>query len=149
MKTKIKSPLKVWISKAKMFILNLNQYRNMHFRALNIAKSNYKKAVTTQVLDLKPFKKAICVYRVYFNSKRRFDLGNVCCVHEKFFEDALVELGKLPDDNTEYIPIVVYMKGKLRKEDPCVEIELLEYNRKGIDKLVEMIYNMYREEEEN
>lgn len=141
------SPLKVLKSKVKNFVLNLNQYRNTHYRVLNGCKITYKEQMKEQILKSKKYKKVFCVYRVYNKSKRDFDLGNVCSVHEKFFEDAFVELGKLPDDNVNYIPIVVYLKGNIDKENPRVEIDVFEFNKKGLDKLFDMIYNVYKEEE--
>ena len=136
------SPLKVLMSRVKTWILNLNQYRNTHFRALNTCKINYKLMMESQIKKSPTFKKAICLYKVYPANRRSFDLGNVCCVHEKFFEDALVEFGKIPDDNIDYIPLVIYMAGEIDKEKPRVEIEVIEFNREGIDKIVEMLYNM-------
>lgn len=141
------SPLKVFASKAKQFILNLNQYRNTHYRVLNNCKINYKKYMEAQIKKAKPQEKIICVYTVYAKSKRNFDLGNVCSVHQKFFEDAFVELGRLPDDNTQYIPLVIYKAGGIDKDKPRVEIEVLPWTKESIDKIVEMLYNEYGMEE--
>lgn len=136
------SPMKVLKSKISSFILNLNQYRNTHYRVLNSCKINYKKTMEEQIVKSKRFGKVICVYTVYQSSKRHFDLGNVCCIHEKFFEDAFVEFGKLEDDNIEFIPLVIYKNGEIDKDNPRVEIEVLEFNRENIDKVIEMLYNM-------
>lgn len=135
------SPLKIFASKAKQWILNLNSYRNTHYRVLNNCKINYKKYMEKQIKKSKRLEKIICVYTAYNATKRKFDLGNVCSVHEKFFEDALVELGKLPDDNVDYIPIVIYMYGGLDKNNPRVDINIMDYNRESIDKAFEMLYN--------
>lgn len=137
------SPLKIFASKAKQFILNLNQYRNTHYRVLNNCKINYKKYMESQIKKAKPQEKIICVYTVYAKSKRNFDLGNVCSVHQKFFEDAFVELGRLPDDNTQFIPLVIYKAGGIDKDKPRVEIEVLPWSKESIDKIVEMLYNEY------
>lgn len=135
------SPLKIMCNKVKSWILNLNSYRNTHYRVLNNCKINYKKYMEKQIKKAKKFKKVICVYTAYNSTKRSFDLGNVCSVHEKFFEDAFVELGKLPDDNVEYIPIVIYMYGGLDKDNPRVDISVMDCNKESIDKIVEMLYN--------
>lgn len=137
------SPLKIFASKAKQFILNLNQYRNTHYRVLNNCKINYKKYMEGQIKRVVPQSKVICIYTVYASSNRSFDLGNVCSVHQKFFEDAFVELGKLPDDNTQYIPLIIYKAGGVDKEKPRVEIEVLPWSKESIDKVVEMLYNEY------
>lgn len=127
------SPLKILKSKIKHFVLNLNQYRNTHYRVLNTCKINYKKYMERQIKEAKPFKKVLCVYKVYAASRRCFDLGNVCSVHEKFFEDAFVELGKLPDDNIEYIPLVLYVGCGIDKANPRVEIEVMDLTKRNID----------------
>ena len=55
---------------------------------------------------------------------------------------------KIEDDNSTFIPIVLYLKGHIDKENPRVEIDVFEYNKEGVDKLVEMMYNVYREDNE-
>lgn len=127
------SPLKVLATKVRYFILNLNQYRNTHYRVLNNCKINYKEHMTSQIKKSNKFNKVLCVYKVYAPNKRAFDLGNVCTVHEKFFEDAFVELGKLPDDNIEYIPLVIYMGCGIDKDNPRVEIEVLDLTKRNIE----------------
>ena len=127
------SPLKILKSKLKYFILNLNQFRNTHYRTLNNCKILYKEMMTPQILKSRKFKKVLCIYKVYAGSKRNFDIGNVCSIHQKFFEDAFVELGKLPDDNSEYIPLVIYLGCGISKENPRVEIEVLDLTKENID----------------
>ena len=43
------SPMKVLVSKRKMLRLNLNEYRNTHYRILNNAKINYKEVMKKQI----------------------------------------------------------------------------------------------------
>ena len=133
------SPLKVLASRVKTFVLNLNQYRNTHFRVLNTCKINYKNHMTAQIKSSPSFNKVLCLYKVYAPNKRSFDLGNVCSIHEKFFEDAFVELGKLPDDNIDYIPLVIYMGCGIDKDKPRVEIEVLELNKTSIENIFNTI----------
>lgn len=139
------SPMKVLASKRKMLRLNLNEYRNTHYRILNNAKINYKEVMKKQIEKAKRLGKALFVYTVYPGSKRSFDIGNICCIHEKFFEDAFVELGKLEDDNANFLPLVIYMYGGIDKDNPRVDIEAMELNRESIDKVVEMMYNIIEE----
>lgn len=134
------SPLKVKQSVKKNWILNLNQYRNTHFRTLNTVKINYKEAMASQILNGDNYNKVICLYTVYPANKRSFDLGNVCCIHQKFFEDALVEFKKLPDDNIKRIPLVIYRLGEIDSENPRVEIDVVEYS-KGLEKVIQILYN--------
>ena len=136
------SPLKVMASKVKSWILNLNQYRNTYFRTLNTVKINYKEKMAEQILRSPKYNKIACIYTVYPANKRSFDLGNVCCIHQKFFEDALVELGKLPDDNYNHIPLVIYIFGGVDNKNPRVEIEPIEFSTEGVDKLKKILYNI-------
>ena len=142
---KFKSPMKILAGKRKMLRLNLNEYRNTHYRILNNAKINYKEFMKNQIEKAKRLGKALFVYTVYPGSKRSFDIGNICCVHEKFFEDAFVELGKLEDDNANFLPLVVYMYGGIDKDNPRVDIEAMELNRESVDKVVAMMYNIIEE----
>ena len=135
------SPLKVLATKLKGWILNLNQYRNTHFRTLNTVKINYKLAIEKQIKEGPKYNKVMCIYTVYPKDRRSFDIGNVCCIHQKFFEDALVELGKLPDDNYNYIPLVIYQFGKVDPLRPRVEVEVVEIGRGGVDKTIHICYN--------
>ena len=47
------SPLKILKSKVREFILNLNQYRNTHYRVLNTCKINYKEHMKKQIKNAK------------------------------------------------------------------------------------------------
>lgn len=142
------SPLKVLATKARHFILNLNQYRNTHYRVLNNCKINYKKCMEKQIKSSPKFKKVLCIYKVYAGSKRSFDLGNVCSVHEKFFEDAFVELGRLEDDNIDFIPLVIYMGCGIDKENPRVEVEVMELTFRNIWLIFKEICDILKVEEE-
>lgn len=143
---KFKSPMKILAGKRKMLRLNLNEYRNTHYRILNNAKINYKDFMKTQIQKAKRLGRAMFVYTVFPGSKRSLDIGNICCIHEKFFEDAFVELGKLEDDNANFLPIVVYLYGGIDKENPRVDIEAMELSKESIDKVVEKMYNIIKED---
>ena len=138
------SPLKVLATKLKGWILNLNQYRNTHFRTLNTVKINYKLAMQSQITSGPSYKKIACIYTVYPKDKRSFDLGNVCCIHQKFFEDALVELSKLPDDNYTNLPLTVYIFGGIDTANPRVEVNVVDLEKEGLDKVIDIVYNKYR-----
>ena len=98
MKKTFVSPLSITVG-SKRYILNLNNYRNWYFRTSNNIKIAYKKFIREQLVKIAyQFNKAKVSYTVYRDSNRRFDLGNVCSIHEKFFEDAAVEYGVFPDD---------------------------------------------------
>lgn len=138
------SPLKVLATKLKGWILNLNQYRNTHFRTLNTVKINYKECMRSQIATGPKYNRIVCIYTVYPANKRLFDIGNVCCIHQKFFEDALVELGKLPDDNYNYIPLTIYAFGGIDPVNPRVDVETVSFDKEGVEKICNILYNMIK-----
>lgn len=148
------SPLWVKVSAKKKFILNMNQYRNAHYRVSNKAKIEYKEFIKQQVLKRKKkFGKMCIIYTVYQPTRRRFDIGNVCSIHQKFFEDALVELGRLDDDRYNYIPMCVFCFGGIDPSNPRVDIEIIEESKSfftklntTLDNIIKRLYNRDREE---
>lgn len=127
---KINSPLKVTVgfNKKKQknveFLLNLNNFRNTFYRVLNNAKVQYKIDIQGQLEGVEKLKRCVMVYTVFKGDNRRFDIGNIASIHQKFFEDAFVEYGYLPDDKYTNIPMVVYRFGGISKDNPRVEIEV-------------------------
>lgn len=89
---------------------------------LNKAKVNFKLEMEEQIRALPIFKKVRLTYVMYPATKHLTDVGNVCSVVDKFFADALVELGKLPDDNYLYVPELAFRMGSIDREQPRVEI---------------------------
>lgn len=123
----IKSPLRVRCNqgvrtKQKYLILNKNAERNAHRFTYDFAKKEYKSVIRPQLEQLPVFNKILVIYIVHQGTKRRYDKGNVCSIHEKFFMDALVEAGKLPDDDSSHDLCSIYLPGEVLKHDPHVEI---------------------------
>jgi len=123
------SPLKVWRGKTKprkakqWFILNLNNYRNAHYLVLNRTKINYKAAMANQIQLLPVIDYPIHIeYILYPGTKRKCDVGNVISVHQKYFEDALVEMGRIEDDDYTFVPSYNGAFGAVDKDNPRVEI---------------------------
>lgn len=106
------------------FRLNLNQYRNTHYIILNKAKIAYKELMKEQISRLPELSNISLRYTVYTKTKREFDLSNVCSVVDKFFCDALVELGKLPDDNIKYLSQISFSFGGIDKDNPRIEVTI-------------------------
>jgi len=109
---------------AKRFYLGLNPYRNTHFHVLNAAKILWKDVVTAAAIhatmpDKPPYS---FTYTVYPSSNRKFDLGNVCSIIQKFTDDALIELGIITDDSYKVIPQVNYRFGRVDKENSRCEL---------------------------
>ena len=118
------SPLRVPQTQKKDFILNLNNYRNTHYRSLNTTKINYKKLIQPQVEELPNYTKIVVHYTIFPASRRRTDLGNVVSVHKKYFEDSLVEFGKIEDDDYNHIIFNSESFGEVDKDNPRVEIRI-------------------------
>lgn len=124
----IKSPLEILYGYSKKkgkevyLKLNLNVYRNTHYRILNIVKIKYKELLQEQIKKLPVLNKVGLIYKVYMPTRRAYDVSNICTVHSKFFLDAFVEASKIQDDNYNFIPIEVNMFGGLDKENPRVDI---------------------------
>ena len=135
---RLESPLAIKINSKRQFILNLNNYRNAYFRTLNSAKVNYKAYMKDQILNeiYKPLEKIAIQYKVFKGDKRRFDIGNVTSIHQKFFEDAIVELGKLPDDRHENLPLTFDSFGGISTDRPRVEITIYDLTERSDIKML-------------
>lgn len=123
---KLVAPLRVPQSKTKDFLLNLNAYRNAHHMVLNKTKVEFKDVMREQIEKLPVMNKVRLTYVLFVGSNRRCDLTNMISVIDKYFEDALVELGKLPDDNFNYVPELVFRFGNVDPSNPRVEIYIEE-----------------------
>jgi hypothetical protein len=111
----------------KRYSCNLNQYKNAHYRLTNTMKKQFKDEITDDVLDLpEDMHKVKIHYKVYYENKRLFDLDNVVSVISKFAQDALVELGRLPDDNYQHIVQITGTFGGVDRENPRVEMRIKE-----------------------
>jgi len=124
-------PLKVSLprkNKDRVFILNLNTYRNTHHMILNPAKVLYKDQVAlayamarARKLPEPPYR---FTYTVFPANRRAFDLGNVCSIIQKFTDDALIQMGVLTDDNYKVVGAVDYRMGSVDKENPRCELTI-------------------------
>ena len=127
----LSSPLKVWRGKTKprkakqWFILNLNNYRNAHFLVLNRTKINYKTAMANQIQLLPVLYYPITIhYEIFAKTRRKLDIDNVVSVHKKYFQDALVEMGRIEDDDFDWIVGSSESYGGVDKDNPRVEITI-------------------------
>jgi len=109
----------VGVKKRKNY-LNLNTYRNAHFIALNRSKKDYKEEIKEELNKLGVFKKIKPVYKYYL--PRKCDIGNVHSILEKYFLDALVELGHIQDDDCTQVIGADYEFVEYDKKNPRCEI---------------------------
>tara|TARA_R100001443_G_scaffold30249_5_gene43844 strand:- start:9256 stop:9633 length:378 start_codon:yes stop_codon:yes gene_type:complete len=120
---KIILPLEVYYSKNKKFILNLNNYRNAHYRILSNSKKIYTDNLIPELKELSKFNEPVTLtYTYYAKTKRRIDISNPCSIIDKFTCDALVKAGVLKDDSFEQVNKVVYKFGGFDKENPRCEL---------------------------
>lgn len=122
----LRVPLRVPVTKTKWFALNMNQYRNTHFHVLNKSKVTFKDLIRDQVQSLPMFSRIGLTLTLYPKTRRLCDLDNVLSIVTKYTQDALVELGKLPDDDYIHIPEVNFRFGEVDKLDPRVRIYIKE-----------------------
>lgn len=118
----VSSPLGIYKSRRKIFYLNFNNVLKLHYKVYNKVKIAYTDIMYSQLTELPIFNKVRVVYTLYPRDNKLCDLGNVCSIHQKFFEDALVHYGRLPDDNYKFIPITLFKFGYVDREFPRVDI---------------------------
>lgn len=119
-------PLSVPITEKKNFSLNLNVYRNAHFYELNKAKEVFHKYIGQILGGIPPMNRVIIHYTLFFGSKRRVDIANICSIIDKFLCDTLTENKILPDDSYEVVQQVSYSFGGIDKENPRVEALIID-----------------------
>lgn len=128
--TKITMPLYVMLPRKTKpdvkKIINLNYYRNWHRMTESQVKKAYAKIAIDKLKGLK-FKPPIKILLTYFKpTARRSDRSNVLCIHEKYFCDAMVEAGCIEDDNDKFLFSTKYEGGEKDKNNPRVEILIME-----------------------
>jgi hypothetical protein len=83
-----------------------------------------------QIIKLPKYTCIQAEYTLFPGTKHLMDVSNVLSIHDKFFMDALVDFEKLIDDNYTYLPRSIYSFGRVDKNNPRVEIQLTEIDRK-------------------
>tara|TARA_R110002012_G_scaffold318308_1_gene536405 strand:+ start:41884 stop:42162 length:279 start_codon:yes stop_codon:yes gene_type:complete len=89
-------------------------------------KKKYKELMANQINKLPTFSKIEIHYKLFPKTKRLCDINNIISITDKFFSDALVELGKLEDDSYLFIPKTVSEIGEVDNLNPRVEITIKE-----------------------
>ncbi|KKL95388.1 hypothetical protein LCGC14_1855120 [marine sediment metagenome] len=115
--------------KPRKYHFNLNNYRNWNPHLSNELKKMYKDITERKLNDAKflaPLNPVELTFVMYRGDKRKVDRANVLSIHEKFFCDALVELGYMGDDNDKFITSSHYYSGGLDRENPRVDIIIKE-----------------------
>ena len=121
-------PIEVYYSKKKKFILNLNNYRNAHYRVLSISKRLYSENLVPRLKGFDRFTEPVSLtYTYYARSNRRLDISNPCSIIDKFTCDALVKAEILEDDSFKQIKEVVYKFGGVEKDNPRCELVISKF----------------------
>jgi hypothetical protein len=122
-------PLRIRISKStkgKLYALNLNVYRNLHFQILSKLKIHFKELIAKDLKEPILFKQPTIVYTLYTGSNRKSDLMNWVSVIDKFLEDALVENNALVGDDVSSVKSVQAHFGGVDKGHERMEVEIFE-----------------------
>ena len=114
--------LEAGIRKKKNFFLNLNSYNRWHFQEKNQLKKLFKISIIKNVRELKPIEKCEITFKIFYPTKRLFDLDNVGSVLSKFTHDVLTEAEIIPDDNYQVISKLTFEFGGIDLENPRAEV---------------------------
>ena len=118
--------LEAGIRKKKNFFLNLNSYNRWHFQEKNQLKKLFKISIIKNVRELKPIEKCEITFKIFYPTKRLFDLDNVGSVLSKFTHDVLTEAEIIPDDNYQVVSKLTFEFGGIDAINPRAEVEIKE-----------------------
>lgn len=117
-KKTVSLPLFVFINKRlRKKWLTLNQYRNWHYTVKNNCKIKFKNDIY-DLLDFKIDGEIKIQYDYYAPDKRTRDLMNVVAVIDKFFQDAMVEMGCIESDDLTIVKQVNCRFIEIDRENP-------------------------------
>ena len=123
---KITLPLPRYTKAGRSKMLTMNDYRNIHYRVSAQAKRDYTEISILNLLShrRKHFDAVTILYRFFFETNVRRDIGNIGAVTDKFFSDALVKVGIIEDDDYKIVRSVTYEFGGIGPER--VEIYIMQ-----------------------
>ena len=102
--------------------LSVNWYRNAYYRDSNNAKKEFKHLMRQQLKHFDAIDGKVTIKYVYWSkSTRSSDIDNFVGTVKKFFQDALVECGLLPDDNFNIIVGSSESYGGVDRDNPRVD----------------------------
>jgi hypothetical protein len=114
--------------KIKPFFINLNNFIQISKcpPLRNQIKQRYSDLIAPKLSDLKPIEGTIkIIYVIHGKDARKFDVGNVGAVLDKFFCDCLVKNGILQDDNYDFIKRVEFIWGGICRKNPTADVFIL------------------------
>lgn len=108
--------------------ISVNWYCNAHYRIKSNAKKKFKEMIKDQIYIHAPIKGKIKINYTYYAKRNGSDLDNFVGTVKKFFQDAIVELGLIPDDNVNIIVSNSERYGGVDKDNPRVEAVITPYD---------------------
>lgn len=110
----------------KKVALNLNIYRNADKFLLNDMKKHFTASMEPYLKGLVIQAPFIIRYHLTLGSHRKADVANICSIFDKFFSDALVHYGCVPDDNHNFLKGVSYEYAGYKKGHNFITVEIIE-----------------------
>jgi hypothetical protein len=104
-------PMRISTSKNKKTALNLNVYRNLHYRKLSKLKINFSNLMRDLLKNIPPLGKVRLHYSICPRTRGLLDISNVGSIVDKFFSDSLSDHGIIEDDNYKYLDHVSFSFG--------------------------------------
>lgn len=125
-------PLEIKQSKNKIFKLNMNIFRNAHYRTLSKAKLDFADIFAEKYGHNpgEPLTNCRQEYTIFFPNNRGADVMNVGAIVEKFTSDCLTKFGWIEDDNRRVLKGVMFWDGGIDRDNPRAEIHLIELTDK-------------------
>lgn len=115
--------------------VNLNVYRNLHYRQKNNMKVQFSKLIMDKVMRIVPIEGRFKLrYFITAASNRRFDIMNVVSIVDKFFCDTMVDVGIIEDDSFNQLVgvSVEFMGVEKLLTDTMVEVEIVRLVDDGV-----------------
>lgn len=123
----LKLPMKMTVNnRGDVESLNLNIYRNLHFRKLSYQKNAFHRKMNPLLLGLPKLGKVSLHYEIHPKSGGRLDTMNVGSIVDKYFSDALVEAGVILDDDYKNVVFNSFKFGSVCPNDAHVLVTITE-----------------------
>lgn len=131
-KITISLPLSIQVSKKKKFILNLNNFRNAHFRTLSKAKNDYSDIIRSIAPKINyTITRCEIEYVYHHGTARSYDVSNPCSILDKFACDGLTHIKYWKDDDHTTIVKVTYTDGELDRDNPRCDMIITVLKKKS------------------
>lgn len=126
-------PLKIRVSKKKMYYINMNTYRNANHHVTAAAKKAYTHMLFSMETKEIPFPPPyIFVYRMFYNRNAQFDVANFMSILDKFVSDALTMKEVIPDDSARYVKSTLYEFAGIKACPPYANMHIFPYSRMSL-----------------